>query len=238
MRRAAVVAFALVIAACGGDDAEVGGDTVAPTATSEATTTTTIAPTTTVATTTTVPDTTTSLLEVSEDLEFGEVTVSGVPLPRFDAAVTDASVGAPIPAVVGSDFEGTEVGIVDDGTAKVIVFLAHWCPHCQAEVPSVRDWLGGYDLPEGVAFYSVATGMDPSRPNYPSSQWLEGEMWPVPVIVDDDAFAAARAFGLNAYPFWVFVYGDGTLAARVAGGLPIEVLTNAVELLAEGPPTV
>ena len=30
---------------------------------------------------------------------------------------------------------------------------------------------------------------------------------------DDDGFAAARAFGLNAYPFWVFVYDDGTLAA-------------------------
>ena len=31
-------------------------------------------------------------------------------------------------------FDGTPVEIAPDGKAKLVVFLAHWCPHCRAEV--------------------------------------------------------------------------------------------------------
>ena len=42
----------------------------------------------------------------------------------------------PSPPSPASDFDGDDITIgADDGTAKVILFVAHWCPHCQAEVP-------------------------------------------------------------------------------------------------------
>ena len=34
-----------------------------------------------------------------------------------------------------------------DGKAKAIFFVAHWCPHCQAEIPRLSEWLKTHGLP-------------------------------------------------------------------------------------------
>ena len=39
------------------------------------------------------------------------------------------------------DFEGDAVAITNDGRPKIILLFAHWCPHCQNEVPVVTEWL-------------------------------------------------------------------------------------------------
>ena len=59
-------------------------------------------------------------------------TASGA-LPPYDATLAeDPAVGMTIPTVTGTDFDGNDITITgDDGKAKVIVFVAHWCPHCQ-----------------------------------------------------------------------------------------------------------
>ena len=165
--------------------------------------------------------------EASAD-EYGDPTVSGQDLPTLVDAAADPAVGEAAPEVTGADFDGEPVAITDDGSAKIIVFLAHWCPHCQNEVPWVTEWLGVTDLPDGVDFYSVATGIDPNADNYPPSDWLEREGWPAPVIVDDPTNTAAGAFGLNAYPFWVAVNADGTIFGRASGGLSPEILDALV----------
>ena len=225
-----LTALALVAAACGSTPAPAGPGAIVPT-----TSTTTGAvgktPDTEPVTTTTAGVATTAGDAVptgAESLEFGVVEVSGAPLPRNQNEEDDPALGLPIPELRGTDFDGNSVEIVADGTAKLIVFLAHWCPHCQREVPAVRDWLAGFEMPADVSIHSVATGVDPSRPNYPPSEWLMREEWPVPVVVDDAATSAAVAFGLDAYPYWVLAYDDGTLAGRGAGGVPPEVLTNIV----------
>ena len=55
-----------------------------------------------------------------------------------------------------------------------VIFLAHWCPHCQAEVPLLSPYLAGDDAPEGLQTVAVSTGVDSTRDNYPPDQWLEG----------------------------------------------------------------
>jgi thiol-disulfide isomerase/thioredoxin len=166
---------------------------------------------------------------VDDPLGYGSVEIVGTPLPRLgDGGQADPAVGMPAPGLAGADFEGTPVAISDDGQAKLIVFLAHWCPYCREEVPRIRDWVQTTEFPGNVDIYSVATLTQPDRANYPPATWLALEGWNVPLLADDGADTAAVAFGLNAVPFWVLVNGDNTIAGRGAGAVPVDVLTQVV----------
>jgi cytochrome c biogenesis protein CcmG/thiol:disulfide interchange protein DsbE len=157
--------------------------------------------------------------------EYGEPQVQGqLPLMPPDAAVDTSATGELAPIVIGADFDGNEVRIENDGRSKAIVNLAHWCPHCQNEVPEVQAWLDSGGGVEGVDLYSVATSMNSSRDNFPSSEWLEREGWTVPLVVDDQENSVYIAYGAGGFPFWVFLNSDGTVAARAAGRLGIEQL--------------
>lgn len=151
------------------------------------------------------------------------VRVTGESLPPF-AEGEDPAVGMPAPTLQGEDFEGAPMTIGDDRRPKAIVFLAHWCPHCQREVPLIQNWLETAGAPEGVDLYSVATSIDPSEPNYPPDAWLHREGWTVPVLVDDSNNSAATAYGLTAFPYFVFVDAEGTVVARTTGEITIEQL--------------
>lgn len=157
-------------------------------------------------------------------------TITGDLLPDFQGPTGDPAVGRPAPEVQGQDFDGEPVSIEADGRAKVVLFLAHWCPHCQEEVPLVQQWVGSGGVPEGVDVVSVATGIDPSAPNYPPDAWLEREGWTVPVIVDGTN-TVARAYGLPAFPFWVFIGPDGDVRGRATGELPIAELEATIRAL-------
>ena len=166
------------------------------------------------------------------DTEVGSPEITGDFLTRLPDTGTDPAVGAAIPEIVGADFDGNEVSITDDGNAKVIIFLAHWCPHCQRELPIVSEWLATDPLPEGVDIYAVATGISRTRENYPPSEWFEAEAWSGPILVDDAGSSVGLAFGLPAYPYWVFTDADNNVLARVTGGVAVSDLDNAVATLA------
>lgn len=152
-------------------------------------------------------------------------------LPPFEASANDPAVGRPVPEVDGKSFDGTPVSIKADGRPKLIVFLAHWCPHCQREVPVVQSWLDAKGMPAGVELVSVVTAIDPNRPNYPPDAWLAREHWQVPVIVDADG-QIASSYGLTAFPYWVAVKANGTVAERLTGELTPEQLDALVALVA------
>jgi cytochrome c biogenesis protein CcmG/thiol:disulfide interchange protein DsbE len=145
-----------------------------------------------------------------------EPTITGGPLPELPRDGTDPAAGLPVPQVEGTDFTGKPVAITADGRPKVLLFLAHWCPHCQAEVPVIQQWVNGGGLPDGVDLVSVATGIDPNAPNYPPDAWLQREGWTSPVLVDPSN-KIAQAYGLPAYPYFVFVGSDGKVVSRAIG---------------------
>jgi thiol-disulfide isomerase/thioredoxin len=117
----------------------------------------------------------------------------------------------------------------------MIMFVAHWCPHCQVEVPVVQQWVDDGGLPDGVDLVAVSTAIDSRRPNYPPGAWLEREGWTAPVLVDGND-AGARAAGLSAYPFFVGVDADGEVVGRVSGELTADQLdTIAADLVATAP---
>jgi thiol-disulfide isomerase/thioredoxin len=157
--------------------------------------------------------------------------ITGAALSEFQYQLPDApdpAVGMPAPEVRGSDFSGKQVAIASDGRPKVILFIAHWCPHCQREVPLIQAWVNSGGVPSGVELISVATSIDPSRPNYPPEAWLAREGWTVPVIVDPTN-SVAGAYGLPAFPYWVFVGPDGNVRARAVGELTTDNLKTVID---------
>ena len=160
-------------------------------------------------------------------------TITGAQLPKFRDPNDDPAVGLAAPEVSGTDFTGKTVAIKADGRPKVVLFIAHWCPHCQAEVPLIQTWVSAGGVPQGVDLVSVATGIDPSRPNYPPEAWLQREGWTVPVIVDPTN-SVAGAFGIPAYPYWVFIGPDGKVVARAVGEISIPDLETEIGKLTAG----
>lgn len=165
--------------------------------------------------------------------EYGSPTVTGDPLPQMGAVAIDTSAtGLTAPSVVGADFDGTEVTIdAGDGRAKGIVFLAHWCSHCQEEAPRVQTWLDSGGGVDGVDLYSVATSINSGRENYPPSAWLDSIGWTVPTVVDDKELSTLIAYGAGGFPYWVFLNADGTVALRTSGQLQIEQLEEILSAL-------
>jgi cytochrome c biogenesis protein CcmG, thiol:disulfide interchange protein DsbE len=165
---------------------------------------------------------------------FGTPTVAGDPLPPFPDAGGDPAIGMVAPTVSGADWDLNGVEIVHDGTPKLIVFLAHWCPHCQREVPVIQDWLDANGSPAGVEMYTVATFINPTRPNFPPSAWLEAEGWSLPTVLDDESFSIAASYGLNAVPAWAVIDGAGQVLGRVTGEIGVAGLNQLVELALQG----
>ena len=85
-------------------------------------------------------------------------------------------------------------------------------------------------VPDNVDLYSIATGIDAERPNYPPEAWLDREGWTAPVLVDTRD-EVARAFGLPGFPYWVFVNSDGTVALRIGGRISPEELAAVLQQL-------
>ena len=104
----------------------------------------------------------------------GTVTVSGNPLPQFTDTTGDPGVGHDLPHPRGPRPGGEPMTIGADGRPTMIVFVAHWCPHCQREVPVVQQWVDDGRLPEGVDLAPCPGHRSPA-PQLPARRWLADE---------------------------------------------------------------
>lgn len=165
---------------------------------------------------------------VDESIGYGDPTVEGDALPPPDLGTADAAIGMTAPTVDGADWEGNPVSIEPGANARLIVFLAHWCPHCQNEVPVVQQWVDEGNLPDNVELIGVVTATDRLRPNWPPQDWLIEEGWTEPVIMDDEIGTVAASYGMSGTPFWVVLDPDLRVLQRVAG----EIGVSGIEALA------
>lgn len=166
-----------------------------------------------------------------ERQEQAPVRVVGKALPEFNESGQDPAIGRRAPVVVGSDFSGTPVQIGPGGQPKLVLFVAHWCPHCRREVPRLSKWIASRKAPKGVDIVTVATGTNANAPNYPPSRWLEREKWTTPVMADSGSDDAAKAFGLDAYPFFTLLRADNTVVARMSGEVAVDDLATSLQKL-------
>ena len=168
---------------------------------------------------------------VAAGLPEGEIIVNGDPITPYSEG-PDQSIGLPAPAFSGPGIDSKIISVKNDGRPKAIVFLAHWCPHCQREVPIVQEYINVLGLPEGVDLIAVATSIDKGRENYPPTDWLQSEGCSSPAIFDLNK-EIANAYGLTAFPYWVFVDKDFNILARRTGNIPQDLVGQLLNALAE-----
>ena len=158
------------------------------------------------------------------------VTVTGQPLVKMPDSGTDAAIGKVAPTLTGQSlFDGSPLTIAPgDGRAKLVVFVAHWCPHCQREVPLLVQWMSSGQKPADLDVVAVSTANGLSDQNSPASAWLQRENWPTPVLADSTDNVAAQAYGLPGYPYLVVLGPDGTVKARTSGEISLADLNTFV----------
>ena len=161
--------------------------------------------------------------------EFNSVEVTGNPLPQYSDSASDTAIGMTAPVLTGKGFTGNTI-VTGPGAPTLLVFLAHWCPHCQREVPLLVQWNRDGLVPSGLDVIAITTSTDPTSPNFPPSEWLAREEFPAlwPVMTDSGEKTAATAMGVSGFPFFVLLDSNGKVALRVSGEIEMQVLTEAI----------
>lgn len=143
-------------------------------------------------------------------------------LPTFEATGEPAPLPAPgsFPAVSLSEFEQTLVGL--RGKAVVVNIWASWCAPCRTEMPLLQNAAEVYD--GRAVILGVASNDDPQA----AMQFLIELGLTYPNVFD--ATGEVRvALELTAYPT-TYVFGpDGTIRARVNGGISEQRLAALIE---------
>jgi thiol-disulfide isomerase/thioredoxin len=194
-----LISAALVLAACGGSD-EAASDGAA--------------------------NGSTEVTEVPLTDQTADVTVSGDLLPAFPEGVqvtddpsADPAIGTVAPTLTGTNFAGESVAVEPGGSATVVMFVAHWCSHCQREVPVVQQMVDDGKLPAGVELVAVSTAVREGDPEYPPQSWLAEEGWTSSIMRDSAANDAVLSYGAGGFPYVVYLDADNVVVARSAGEL-------------------
>jgi len=165
----------------------------------------------------------------SSPAETQPVTVLGDALPTPPDSGADTAIGLTAPTLQGFSFDGTPIDITPGGgRAKMVVFLAHWCPHCNKEIPVLQAWAASRGVPDGLDIVGVSTAVSNQRDNYPPSQWIVNKNWTWPIMADSAKGDAAIAYGVAGFPTFTIVGADGKVKLRSSGELSIDELSALV----------
>ncbi len=150
-------------------------------------------------------------------------------LPPYPGSGADPAVQASmrLPAVTGDEYySGERITVAADGDrATAWLIWAHWCPHCQRELPDLAEFwsVSAEDYPH-VRVVTVSSAIDEARGN-PLTAYLEDSQFPFPVLVDESGSLAAT-FGTTAFPFWVITGPDGRVLFRQPGAFGADQLAG------------
>ena len=158
--------------------------------------------------------------------EYQKVSSTGGMLAPLPESGADTETGKSVAVLKGYDLQGRPVTIdpAGEGKATMVVFLAHWCPHCNREIPVLNKWRESGEVPTGLRVVGITTGSKADQANWPPSKWMTAMKWPFEVMADSEAQEAARAYGVGGYPFMAFVGANGKITARTSGEVPVEQL--------------
>jgi len=159
------------------------------------------------------------------------VEVTGALLPPLDNTVAeDPAIGMATPVVDGATFDGVpmSIGGSTDGPT-MYVFLAHWCPHCNDEIPELIELQNRGGVPDGLNIVGISTAVDNTAPNYPPSQWVLDKGWPWPIMADDAQSTSFVVNGGGGFPYLMIVDADGTVLDRASGSKSAEDLAAWIQ---------
>lgn len=161
--------------------------------------------------------------------EYQFVAKEGLSLIELADGSDDPAIGATAPTLKGYSFDGKPL-FIQPGSGKpmMVVFLAHWCPHCNREVPRLVQWNNSGMVPADLQVVGVATASNSQGVNWPPSQWIQDVKWPWSVMADDTVGTAARAYGVSGFPFFALIDAKGKVVYRGSGEKEISEIDNLV----------
>jgi cytochrome c biogenesis protein CcmG, thiol:disulfide interchange protein DsbE len=159
--------------------------------------------------------------------EIAPVTVTGAVLPDYpeDPNAPDPAVGLAVPVLTGTTLDGNSIMLPVPGKRTLIAVVAHWCPHCQREIPRLVELQRDGKIPPDLNVVLLSTFVDEPRGNYPPSAWLARENSPFPAMADNPNMDGLKALGGMGFPNLHLIGADGKIIARHSGELdPTELL--------------
>ena len=159
----------------------------------------------------------------------------GKDLPQFSKSEDDPAVGCAAPIIDGQDFNGKPVRIGGSAVSQaptVVIAAAHWCPHCNNELPKLQAQFKGGSA--GMRYVVVSTGVNSGSANYPPGPWLTKDMgWTGGIMADDAQSTAGKALGVSSFPMFILIDTQGEVVERFSGETaPGVVLKKANNLAA------
>ncbi|MEO6653948.1 MAG: redoxin domain-containing protein, partial [Ilumatobacteraceae bacterium] len=92
----------------------------------------------------------------------GPVAVIGESLPVLPDGDDDPAIGMSAPVLVAENFDGGQVRVDPAADGRTwLIFLAHWCPHCNDEIPVINTLRDEGRIPEGIDVIGVSTAVSP-----------------------------------------------------------------------------
>jgi cytochrome c biogenesis protein CcmG, thiol:disulfide interchange protein DsbE len=163
--------------------------------------------------------------------EIAAVTVSGTALPAYpeDPNVADPAVGLTAPVLSGQTLTGEAITLPVPGKRTLIAVVAHWCPHCQREIPRIVQLQKDGKIPADLTVVLVSTSVQQPAGNYPPSSWLTKENVTFPVMADSATTDALIALGGMGFPNLHLIGADGKLVARHSGELEVPELLQFMQ---------
>lgn len=140
------------------------------------------------------------------------------PAPTVATDVERLEVGDLVPTISGENFDGQRV-VIDEGEARILLFAAHWCDHCKAELEMLAEARGAGTLDLNVPLVVISTRHIPGV-RWPPADALDLEGGPDEVLVDSDS-SLAGLFDVQSVPRWFFLDEDGRIVADETGELSL-----------------
>lgn len=138
---------------------------------------------------------------------------------------------SPAPSFPMEDAQGNTVQLSDFLGDKP-VFLNFWastCSPCKQEMPDIQALYGQYGDQIHFVLVNVGAAMKDTRENAESYLTEQGFTFPVYYDVD---YQAITTYGINSFPFSIFIDAQGNLVTYGQGMLSAELLQKGLNLIA------
>ena len=138
---------------------------------------------------------------------------------------------SPAPSFPMEDAQGNTVQLSDFLGDKP-VFLNFWastCSPCKQEMPDIQALYEQYGDQIHFVLVNVGSAMNDTREK--AESYLAEQGFTFPVYYDVD-YQAITAYGINSFPFSIFIDAQGNLVTYGQGMLSAELLQKGLNLIA------
>lgn len=142
-----------------------------------------------------------------------------------------AEQGQPAPSISGQDmYTGRQVSLQEmKGKPTLVTAWAHWCPHCQKELPIIqqlsKEEAGNFNF----LTVSTSAGSQPASAQYATPATLMQTQGITMPSLRDDGTKGAQALGVEGFPTLLMVDENGIVVGKASGELPKDQLLSFMQ---------